>query len=111
MAAAAVTATCSPPQDTNLDIALAHARSKLKYAQFKSSQRDALKTFVNGKDIFVSLPTGYGKSGIYEAAPFCMDSINKADDSMVVVISPLISNTLKQRGIRLFTVGNVVLLT
>jgi len=32
-------------------------------------QRKATDTFFEGKDVFVSLPTGYGKSVIFQAIP------------------------------------------
>ena len=32
------------------------------YAEIKEKQMDAILAFVSGKDVFVSLPTGYGKS-------------------------------------------------
>ena len=33
------------------------------------SQIQALYSYINGKDIFLNLPTGYGKSLIFEKAP------------------------------------------
>ena len=33
--------------------------------QLKEKQLEAIDSFVNGNDTFVSLPTGYGKSIIY----------------------------------------------
>ena len=38
---------------------------KTGISQLKEKQEEALLTFLSGKDIFVSLPTGYGKSLIY----------------------------------------------
>ena len=96
-------ASVASPSPT--DVALDYAASQLKFADLKTSQRDALENFMLGKDVFVSLPTGYGKSLIYQAAPFCMDSMKKTDDSMAIVISPLVSlmrdqqAALQRRGI------------
>ena len=39
------------------------------YAEIKDKQRDAILAFVSGKDVFVSLPTGYGKSFCYQYLP------------------------------------------
>ena len=42
-------------------------------------QREAIVQFVQKKtDVFVNLPTGYGKSLIYQALPFVYDSIFEA---------------------------------
>ena len=41
----------------------------------KDKQVEAIETFVNGSDVFVALPTGYGKSLIYGFLPsqeFCL---------------------------------------
>ena len=35
----------------------------------KKEQRTAIKAFVDGKDVFAVLPTGFGKSLIYQLAP------------------------------------------
>ena len=40
----------------------------------KPKQREAIIAFVDGNDVFVSLPTGYGKSFIYLLLPFVFDS-------------------------------------
>ena len=53
-------------------------------------QREAIVQFVQKKtDVFVNLPTGYGKSLIYQALPFVYDSILEAAGHIVVVVSPL----------------------
>ena len=41
----------------------------------KDKQIEALLTFCLGNDVFVSLPTGYGKSMIYGLLPFIFDEI------------------------------------
>ena len=37
----------------------------LCYSSLKDKQKEAIVTFVSGKDVFVALPTGYGKSLCY----------------------------------------------
>lgn len=39
----------------------------------KEKQLEAILKFLSGKDVFVSLPTGYGKSLIYEILPLVFD--------------------------------------
>ena len=41
------------------------------YAEIKDKQRDAILAFASGKDVFVSLPTGYGKSFATNASHYC----------------------------------------
>ena len=39
------------------------------YERLKKEQLSAIEKFVSGQDIFVSLPTGFRKSVIYEFLP------------------------------------------
>ena len=41
---------------------LRRAASALGYSALKAEQEQAITHFVNGNDVLVSLPTGYGKS-------------------------------------------------
>ena len=41
----------------------------------KENQRDAIVGFCSGNDVFVSLPTGYGKSLIFAVLPLVFDKI------------------------------------
>ena len=43
------------------------AAQSLGYEELKRQQKDAILQFISGKDVFVALPTGYGKSLIYYA--------------------------------------------
>ena len=50
--------------------------------------------------MFVSLPTGYGKSLCYAALPAAFDSLRRSpSQSIVVVVSPLIALMKDQSGI------------
>ena len=58
----------------------------------KEEQESALKTFVSGRDVFVSLPTGAGKSLCYGLLPSIFDTLrNVQKASIAIVVSPLIS--------------------
>ena len=77
----------------DVDAALRVATTKLGYQELKDKQRDAILPFVNGKDLFVSLPTRYGKSLYYQILPVLFDAIrsHQAATAIIVVITPLVS--------------------
>ena len=52
-----------------LACALEEATKEAGFWPLKAKQREALEAFVSGRDTFVSLPTGYGKSIIYAILP------------------------------------------
>ena len=43
--------------------------------KLKDKQMEAISSFVQGNDTFVSLPTGYGKSVIYAVLPYVFDRL------------------------------------
>ena len=71
------------------------AANHLGYSSLKREQEAAIFYFVVGNDVFVSLPTGFGKSLCYGVLPFVFDLKRFGDmtlrRSIVVVISPLIA--------------------
>ena len=69
------------------------AGSSIGYSTLKPEQRRALKGFVEGRDVFVSLPTGYGKSLCYALLPFVFDLKRKLKEktSIVMIVSPLVA--------------------
>ena len=71
-----------------VDGAIATAVNKLGY-KATSHQEKAIRELVLGKDVFVSLPTGSGKSLCYAALPYVFDTLRARDDSIVVVVCPL----------------------
>ena len=75
-----------------LDEAFLRAWSTFKIPGFNSYHKLAIEKFVIQKqDVLVNLPTGSGKSLIYQALPIVFDSIFKEQSHIVVVVSPLIS--------------------
>ena len=87
----------------------------LGFQKLLDKQVEAVSSFVNGNDVFVSLPTGYGKSAVYAMLPFVIDEIrgklpscNKSllvslnfilsgvSGSIVLCISPLTSMMMDQ---------------
>ena len=54
-------------------------------------QKEAIRSFFEGKNVFVNLPTGFGKSLIFQCLPIVADVIHEKPrgSSVVVVILPL----------------------
>ena len=83
--------------------------------EMRPRQQEVVLTFLKGKDVFVSLPTGSGKSLCYWILPWTFDKIkgHLNPSSMIVVISPLISlvrdqvNSLTKKGLSAIYVGDV----
>ena len=74
----------------------AKRRLKLDFP-LKPKQREAVWHLYCGRDAFILLPTGYGKSLCYQCLPFLLDWRRSAggkvscSHSVVLVISPLLS--------------------
>lgn len=81
-------------------------------------QKKAITSLIERKDVFVNLPTGYGKSIIFQMAPLVhseLGKINCSEDSytpILIVISPLKSlmadqiNYLRGLGIKAASIGD-----
>lgn len=61
--------------------------------EIKPKQKEALQKIVlDGKDCVIVLPTGYGKSLVYQLLPSLFDRVSKDSSkgkSVVIVVSPL----------------------
>ncbi|XP_076146136.1 putative ATP-dependent DNA helicase Q1 [Alosa pseudoharengus] len=57
----------------------------------KEEQRNAIKAFVEKKDVFGVLPTGFGKSLIYQLAPLVAKKMGHNENPLVIVVSPLVA--------------------
>ena len=70
--------------------------------RLKSKQESAIRAIYAGNDVFVWLPTGYGKSICYQVLPFLFDAkLGKIDSppteqSVVIIVSPLVSLMVDQ---------------
>ncbi|MPV89286.1 RecQ family ATP-dependent DNA helicase, partial [Georgenia ruanii] len=60
------------------------ARDTFDWATLKPGQREAMEAVVAGRDVLAVMPTGYGKSAIYQVSALLLDG-------PTVVVSPLIS--------------------
>ena len=85
--------------------AVERAAEKLKYSPLKAEQARAIEGFLEGLDVFVILPTGYGKTVCYSCLPLASDIYHSVTGSIILVVSPLIAliadqiSALTKRGI------------
>ena len=81
--------------ELDLHVAILGSIQSLGYDSPTESQKSVIDMFVCGNDVFVSLPTGSGKSLCYASLPGVFDRLRqviKASDrhhSIAVVVSPL----------------------
>ena len=79
----------------------------------KPEQEACLTNFLEGKDVFGLLPTGFGKSLIYQLAPLVAKTLCKPNanaNPIVIVVSPLlalIEDQIKEAGILGVTAGQL----
>ena len=83
--------------------ALGYAVQRVQTATFvpKPEQTAAIRAIYCGKDVFVWLPTGFGKSFCYEAIPFVLDwkldrTESRTVNSLVLIVSPLVALMVDQ---------------
>ena len=89
------------------DSYLCHQKSSTKQLKFslaipiafavKAQQKVAVGSFLRGNDVFVSLPTGYGKSICFALPPLVFDRVRKDAGSIVICISPLTALMMEHR--------------
>ena len=58
-----------------LDKAIEESVAVLGLESLKEHQMEAVTAFMSGSDVFVALPTGYGKSIIYAILPLLFDKV------------------------------------
>ena len=85
----------------DINKAIDDAFRKLGHSSVKQEQREAVRCVLLGRDCFVTVPTGFGKSAIFHALPLCaltiLEQLSISDTSptcsvpCVIVISPLVS--------------------
>ena len=64
-----------------IDRTIAEAVRKLDYSRAIDDQANAIREFVAGRDIFVTLSTGRGKSLCYAALPFVLTAQSESRGS------------------------------
>ena len=95
-----------------IDKVLHEAVVELGYLSLKEKQKQAIIAFLQGRDVFVVFPMGFGKSLCYACLPCAFDRLLRRATSIVIVISPLIAlmedqvKSFSSRGIRSVKAGN-----
>lgn len=77
--------------DEGLQRAFQAVKEQFEIDSLLPEQEKALQEFLGGRNVFVNLPTGYGKSLIFQCLPIAADALFERPraSSVVVVISPL----------------------
>ena len=57
-----------------MEAAVKEASSLLSYSSLKEEQLCSIKAFIDGRDVFVILPTGFGKSVCFTCLPLAIAS-------------------------------------
>lgn len=76
--------------------ALARAQAVLEIVDFKAEQVECLRAIWRGKDVMAVLPTGFGKSAIFQAVPFLLAHRDGVDSYTVLIITPINSIMMDQ---------------
>ena len=88
-----------------ISAAVSTASKELGFLQLKPEQKSVVETLLKGRDVFVSLPTGSGKSLCYAILPAAFDSLRTSGRSIVIVspLTPLMKDqvqSLERRGVK-----------
>ena len=59
----------------DLELIITEAAMKLQVKELREKQHEAVGAFLDGNDVFMSVPTGYGKSVVYGMLPYAFDMI------------------------------------
>ena len=95
----------------DVEVAIRKAFRRLGYPDAKEEQLKAAREFISGRDVFVCLPTGSGKSMCYGCLPYAFDelaansfkdsSTNAEPSAIVLIVSPL--TALMEDQVKMFT--------
>lgn len=75
----------------SIDDSIDAAAVSLNFHPLKTKQCKAVEAFMRGNDVFVALPTGYGKSVIFGILPTAYDLFcgHTESKSIAIIVSPL----------------------
>lgn len=72
----------------SVDKAITNAVQRLGYHELRPSQLEAVRSFMQGRDVLITLPAGSGKSLCYAVLPYAFDELTSRKGSIVIVVSP-----------------------
>ena len=74
----------------SISLAVSEAAKALGY-ELREQQSKVAESFTSGRDVFVSLPTGSGKTLCYSVLPGTFDRLRETSSpsSIIIVVSPL----------------------
>ena len=84
-------------EPTLLSSARKHGLTRLGYMSLKLEQLSAIDAILRGRDTFVSVPTGFGKSLVYQVLPFCADWLTGRVTGISTSSKPVVLFTLGRR--------------
>lgn len=86
-------------------------RDFVHITQLKVEQKHCLRSLVEKKDVFGILPTGFGKSIIFQILPRVMKVLWNLERTTVLVVTPLVSimkdqvEEMRQLGLKAYAIG------
>lgn len=92
-------------REGNLQELVRQAGRQLGIAMLTGDQERAACEFASGRDVFVCLPTGSGKSICYALLPLLFDLVRGRPGSMCLIVSPIVAlmkdqvSSFQSRGI------------
>lgn len=82
---------------SDIESAIDGAVTRAGLKELKDEQRQVIVDFVSGRYVFVSLPTGYGKSFCYALLPAVFDQLrSNLGSSIAICVSPLTALMVEQ---------------
>ena len=101
--------------DEKFESSLKAVLHKFGVTELHAEKKQALLHLISGRDVFVNLPTGFGKSLIYQLAPSIVEEMpclgGRIRSAIILVISPLVSlmkdqvQGLEREGIKALFIG------
>lgn len=92
-------ASCTSRFERALSYALLALKTPKEFV-LREEQKQAIRAVYNGSDVFVWLPTGFGKSICFQTLPFMfdykLDLVNANKKSVVLVVAPLVALMVDQ---------------